>query len=929
MKPILGAPSRTKCSAGVTAVRRAATYHSSLAATTKDAAYPSSLQRQHAQRQRLRVAGANNTKNESPERLRRLLPPFGHRLVDYFEPRDARIHVSRAAAPVFDLYNAKYVPEILRPALENPTEEDTRKTLPLPRERRQQTIKVDGLEKVAVLALRLDHLRAGKCSADEVRRLARELFLSVSEHETHYFFHDDIDAQILEAYDAELPQKPPADMSTDDILAQLLAAPIPKSADHHRQSRILRLLEREGYSKEDLARWMDCIRARTLADAVQAMEGAPDHQQSHEPRRWPKFLLLFTLRRHCESRLEALELFRLYVQYFPTLDKTSQTKFLFRVLQRAQQWVPDVLPDVCHTFVAHAQTDLLASEFVCNQVLWTLSTFGRAYTTTATVLQSTAGEDHYTIFSRDNELALQAQQIVATKMRDAGVPIDTKGYLALAHALHTVSPERARALVDIVKQHRYPVSAAEQAALTDANLSTDTSSDDGVRRRQHRAGVFPYLQGLTCMEILLSRTGEDALAAFDRGVGHAQWRELEAAAGYRYAASSGLWAVLLLRLRQLHELPPAAAEVFWRKIVQHKVNLSPFLLMQVVAGLAGGGGGSHSSVDRDGEFVESSAARFAQLLGVDPQPENQHGENYYESDEDRRARAAERRLLLAQDILLRQNPGFLSESLTAAYIRVLNRGDSLTISTLNHNGSSSDMQAAGYVARGPSSATHASGMARAREMLANMEGRASLACYNALMAGEARHAPAALWTTYCALLGAGHEPDAATLYHLCRAAWNPRLAWTDPAGHGDRDGGNSEPPLTLYAAQRMVVEFKHWVRGAHLDRGDAGDLLKLYPTQRLVFAYAVMLGKAGYGDELLGLLPWLDRVGLAPDKQTLCALVTYSPNGAYLMRHGQAANASRAAGTSGAEPDIAAARARIVWPTPMEVQTFQNAIRKV
>lgn len=810
------------------------------------------------------------------------LPPFGHRLIDYFEPSNSRIHVSQPKAPVFDLYNSKYVPTIFQPSKMATKSTSKENNTPAP------TIKVDSLEKVAVLALRLDHLRHGKCTAEEVRALAKELFISNSEPGRYFY---DIDSDIREVFDLESglneqfsPNRAVEDMTTDDIITQILTMSIPKSKERYKRSRILRLLEKEGYTKEDLARWMECIRAPTLFDAVQAMEGLTDSA------RWPKFLLLFTLRRHCRSRLETLELFRLYMQNFPTLDKTSQTKFLFRLILRSQQWVTDLLPEICQIFVEHGHVELFSNDFVCNQVLWTLSGFGR----------SSSSRPHSKEVNRDNDFALQSQQIIVNKMIASKIPLDTKGYLALAHTLHNDSPERAWSLVNIIKEHNYPVSQSEKNAF-EGNISNEVS---GFRRREHRSGAFPYIQGLACMEIMLSRSGEEALSAFDSGISHPQWQDLQASSGYNYGLSSAMWAVLLMKLRQLNELTPAVTEVFWEKINRYKVNKSPFLLMQVVAGLMPSVNVGRTVSDEDEQNLINdgvTASRFPHLL----ESESTEYQEDIHLDQDKIRHAAERRLRLAQDILITQNPGFLSDLLMASYIRVLMRGDQLTVAT--HN-------SPGYVVQGPSSATHLNGLSRAREIMGIMATRPSLACYNALLSGESRLAPESAWKTYSALLDTGHEPDTRTLYHLCRAAWDSQLIWTDSVGTLNEKTGKYEEPLVLYAAQRMVVEFKHWVRGAHIDSGDSQDLLKLYPTQQLVYAYIVMLGRAGYGDELLGILPWLERIGMQPDKQILSALITFSPNGDYLMKHGQVVSG----GNNGDS----------VWPTPNELRSFQNMIRK-
>ncbi|CAN6624013.1 hypothetical protein TRVA0_009S02696 [Trichomonascus vanleenenianus] len=159
----------------------------------------------------------------------------------------------------------------------------------------------------------------------------------------------------------------------------------------------------------------------------------------------------------------------------------------------------------------------------------------------------------------------------------------------------------------------------------------------------------------------------------------------------------------------------------------------------------------------------------------------------------------------------------------------------------------------------------------AREVISNLE-TPNLGLLNTLIRGEALYDATKVWTTYQLILSSGFEPTVQTLDSLCIAAQNPAVEWGD-----------------LYAPQRVVVEFKRWVRGAHLDRSDAEDIVKVYPTQRLFHNYITMLGKSNYKDELLAVLPWMERIGLQPDKNCLCALIQHSPNGSWLMQHGRLA----------------------------------------
>jgi hypothetical protein len=146
----------------------------------------------------------------------------------------------------------------------------------------------------------------------------------------------------------------------------------------------------------------------------------------------------------------------------------------------------------------------------------------------------------------------------------------------------------------------------------------------------------------------------------------------------------------------------------------------------------------------------------------------------------------------------------------------------------------------------------------------------TLKMYEMLMKAQLTLAPSGLWDTYCQMKKDGFEPSIKVLVLICQAAAaNPVLQWG-----------------TMLAAQQAVVEFKNWVRGANIDGSDAQDVFKVYPTGRLLHSYIIMLGRAGYDAGLLDVLPWMERIKFVPDRTLLCAIIHYSPNGKYLLKHG-------------------------------------------
>ncbi|PRT53225.1 hypothetical protein B9G98_00845 [Wickerhamiella sorbophila] len=153
----------------------------------------------------------------------------------------------------------------------------------------------------------------------------------------------------------------------------------------------------------------------------------------------------------------------------------------------------------------------------------------------------------------------------------------------------------------------------------------------------------------------------------------------------------------------------------------------------------------------------------------------------------------------------------------------------------------------------------------------------------ARIAAEAKHNKKAVWNTYQEILKQT-APSADVLESLCVAAW-VRLKWDD-----------------ALAVQRTIPEIHKWVRR------ESDDIFRLYPTQRLLYAYVFMLGKARYDVELLEVLPWLENLNFSPEKRTLCALIHYSSHGQALLKLG--------------------AKAEGEWPTPGELEEYAHGLSK-
>lgn len=573
----------------------------------------------------------------------------------------------------------------------------------------------DALEPLAILGLEIVRVRKGESEDDsEVWKVARRLFPSLRPKEMKHISND----MKLFGY---------------------------QTKKGHGASFLERLLRRHGYDRRSLMNWVKCIQAPTISEAIEKMK--------YEEKEWPAFLLRFIFRRNCRNRKECYDLLRLFQSEFKRLDKHSQMYLFIKTLRATQQEVIEFVPRLCEMFVDMAHKDLYNS-FTYNQLLWLVSRFGTGWT------------------MREARILCEAQKILAQNMAVKGLPLDTKGYIALAFTLRKVAPEKSRAFVNIVKAHEYDYSQQELWALDDTNVG------------QHRFGVFPYREGVAAMQILLAKDSLEALSLFDSAP--------------EKKRTPGLWNVLLSRLIELGQLTSELSDFLWRKMKKEKVRMVPNLVRKIMDGY---------------DTNKKVTQLFNEAVGMGCH--------------------------VNQALLLKC------------------------------------LEMTGYV-----------DLNKSRILVQNMPWK-NRESYNVLLQSESYRHKSNVWKTYTDMRQHGIEPNQRTLQSLLRAATDARVEW---------DG--------MFATQRAVVEFKKWVRGAHVDSTDVHDMFKIYPDPKLFHSYIRMLGKAKYHQDLLEILPWMDRIGLQPDKDCLCGLVLYSPNGKYLYQHGQVVGVNQ-------------------WPSQQDIESYK------
>lgn len=367
------------------------------------------------------------------------------------------------------------------------------------------------LESITVIAMRIQDYKNGDCELDEVRVLFKKQFSNPTQQEIR-FFNNDI--RLLD---------------------------LTSSVNEYSGSFISGIISRYGYSMTDLYHWTKCIKAKTMLEALNAM----DHQGIV---RWPEFLVYFTYKRSCESRYAAYKLARHFQSIYADFDKYphghGQITLFIRMLRSVDRTLVDFIPPLSMILINHTHRGQLTPSLY-NQLLWLLAKMGTNWS------------------ERECMILSEAAKILVTDMKKNGIELDTKGYLALGFIFRTISPERAKEFAQVVERHEYVYSQEEQAAL-------DKGPVDESSYVRYKEAKDVYTHGLFLLKLSLASNLYEALSIFDSVPKSKQ--------------NSLVWAQLLDRLNELSLLTPPLTEVFWQKIRNEVRSLSPYLLMNVLEG---------------------------------------------------------------------------------------------------------------------------------------------------------------------------------------------------------------------------------------------------------------------------------------------------------------------------------------------------------
>lgn len=283
--------------------------------------------------------------------------------------------------------------------------------------------------------------------------------------------------------------------------------------------------------------WVQCFTASKMSSALESMKEIPYEN-------WPVFLVLYTLKRRCDSRLSAYRAVQLFQRQFKNFDVLTEVMAYNRILRICHRYLIDFVPVITRIFLLHMHPESRVS-LVYNNLLWSIANFGVSW-------------NHNDVYR-----LIEAQKSVVVDMAKHNVELDTKGYLSLAYTSKDIFTERSREILKIVKNHDYNYSREELICL---ERPADSAGDN-----KNILGRFPYKEAVYCMDILVSEDYSEALNIVDRLP-----REI--------IVKPIVWTTLLIHLIRKGELSRVVMEAIWQKICSEKVRLSNFLVQKLMRG---------------------------------------------------------------------------------------------------------------------------------------------------------------------------------------------------------------------------------------------------------------------------------------------------------------------------------------------------------
>ncbi|KAK9379569.1 uncharacterized protein V2V93DRAFT_373071 [Kockiozyma suomiensis] len=203
-------------------------------------------------------------------------------------------------------------------------------------------------------------------------------------------------------------------------------------------NRVYSSLLLEGYTVNDLHRWMRCIEADTCEQAIEIMDGHI----------WIPTLILYLLEK--DLSIHTLrQMLAITRRQFSDMDNISQMIALSRLIFHSLKKHPESLPKLARMFVSEI-SDSARTSFVYNRVLYILS------------VKTTMNYPE----EKMRSCILQAQEIIIEDMETRNITMLREGYLSLAAVLRYDQPQAALNTIATMTRRGMPLLNAGKYLLS-------------------------------------------------------------------------------------------------------------------------------------------------------------------------------------------------------------------------------------------------------------------------------------------------------------------------------------------------------------------------------------------------------------------------------------------------------------------------------
>ncbi|KAK9480591.1 hypothetical protein V1514DRAFT_324879 [Lipomyces japonicus] len=295
-----------------------------------------------------------------------------------------------------------------------------------------------------------------------------------------------------------------------------------ENANHH--------LTRYGFKPVDMACWLKALKCETPTEAFQIMTN----------KKWPDFLLLYTLQRR--FTVKELRSFLIIMRnHFRDLDAYAQVQALHRMIILIYRYAPEnllYLVTACQIFIKHADDSLRTSN-VFNRVLYWVGFSSTKHTVARSAV------------------VIDCMRDVLAHMNHTGMVLEGDGYSAIAFLLRFKSPAAANGILQLMRdknfQSKVPIDVI-QAAISDVPVINERLRY--LPEGQHAA---------TVVKIAMADNAEEALSWFDSVPEEA-------------LADIQLWDVMIDQLRIAKALKQESIIGIWDRMISRGAKPNKFIV---------------------------------------------------------------------------------------------------------------------------------------------------------------------------------------------------------------------------------------------------------------------------------------------------------------------------------------------------------------